>query len=142
MTFENLDKIFKGYTKVIKFIISACLMVLSILLVILCGEEILHLIKMILSTFREGYDKEFYKEFLKGVLTFFLYLEFVMMIQKYFAEDYHFPLRYFMYIGITATLRLIVVDHESGLETLYFSIAVLVLVIGYVLIRVIPNKKN
>lgn len=93
-------------------------------------------------TIQKDYDKEFYKEFLKTLLTFFLYFEFILMIIKYFKENYHFPLRFFMYIGITATIRVIIVDHESGLETLYFSLSILMLVIGYGIIRILSMLKE
>ncbi|MFK9860118.1 phosphate-starvation-inducible PsiE family protein, partial [Klebsiella pneumoniae] len=38
-------------------------------------------------------------------------------------------LRYFVYIGITAIVRLIIVDHESPLAVLIYSAAILILVI-------------
>ncbi|MBU5266888.1 phosphate-starvation-inducible PsiE family protein [Virgibacillus proomii] len=49
-----------------------------------------------------------YQLFLANILIFFLYFQFVAMIIKYFKENYHFPLRYFLYIGITAMIRLII----------------------------------
>ncbi|MNV72529.1 phosphate-starvation-inducible protein PsiE [compost metagenome] len=51
------------------------------------------------------------------------------MIIKYFEAHYHFPLRYFVYIGITAIIRLIIVDPETPMATLLYSGAILVLVI-------------
>jgi Flp pilus assembly protein TadB len=42
---------------------------------------------------------------------------------------FHFPLRYFVYIGITAIVRLIIVDHKSPLDVLIYSAAILLLVI-------------
>ncbi|MCM7231184.1 phosphate-starvation-inducible PsiE family protein [Enterobacter hormaechei] len=39
------------------------------------------------------------------------------------------PLRYFVYIGITAIVRLIIVDHKSPLDVLIYSAAILLLVI-------------
>ena len=44
-------------------------------------------------------------------------------------SGFHFPLRYFVYIGITAIVRLIIVDHESPLAVLIYSAAILILVI-------------
>lgn len=41
------------------------------------------------------------------------YFEFIALIVKYFQSGFHFPLRYFVYIGITAIVRLIIVDHKS-----------------------------
>lgn len=83
-----------------------------------------------------------HKKLLESVLIFFLYFEFLSMILKYFKDDYHFPLRYFMYIGITATIRYIVVDHEDALQTLYFCGSILLLVISYAVITLLSLYKN
>ncbi|NLZ53004.1 MAG: phosphate-starvation-inducible protein PsiE [Thermoanaerobacteraceae bacterium] len=107
---------------------------LVLLALILCGllvKEIFHLIN--LAFFQEG--ERAHTELLEGILVFFLYFEFIAMIVKYFQEDYHFPLRYFMYIGITAMVRLIVVVHEDPEQTLLFSGSILILVISYFLIN-------
>lgn len=131
--------ILKLFTKYTQIIINIFLIVLSMLLVFLLFKETCLLFEL---TIQKDYDKEFYKEFLKTLLTFFLYFEFILMIIKYFKENYHFPLRFFMYIGITATIRVIIVDHESGLETLYFSLSILMLVIGYGIIRILSMLKE
>lgn len=68
-------------------------------------------------------------ELLEGLLVYFLYFEFIALIIKYFEVKYHFPLRYFIYIGITAIIRLIIIDHESPMDTLLYAGAILVLVI-------------
>jgi len=86
-------------------------------------------------------EKQEYKYFLAKILVFFLYFEFITMIVKYFKEDYHFPLRYFMYIGITAMLRLIIVEHDSAKDTLLFALVILILIIGYYIINITPRER-
>ncbi len=51
------------------------------------------------------------KTLVEGLVVYFLYFEFIALIVKYFESGFHFPLRYFVYIGITAIVRLIIVDH-------------------------------
>ena len=63
------------------------------------------------------------------------------MIVKYFKEDYHFPMRYFIYIGITAMVRLIIVDHNQALDTLLYSLVILVLIIGYFIMNITPHDR-
>lgn len=63
------------------------------------------------------------------------------MIVKYFREDYHFPLRYFIYIGITAMVRLIIVDHEQPIDTLIYSLVILLLIVGYFIINITPLER-
>ena len=66
---------------------------------------------------------------IEGIVIYFLYFEFIALIVKYFQSGYHFPLRYFVYIGITAIIRLIIVDHKKPFDTLCYSAAILVLVV-------------
>lgn len=82
-----------------------------------------------------------YKLFLANILTFFLYFEFITMIVKYFKEDYHFPLRYFLYVGITAMTRLIIVDHDHPTNTLLYSVVILILIIGYFIMNLTPHER-
>ena len=50
--------------------------------------------------------------------------------KKYFKNNYHFPLRYFIYIGITAIIRLIIVQHDDPKSVLIWAAAILLLVIS------------
>lgn len=75
-------------------------------------------------------DQGNYQHFVEGILVFFLYFEFVALIVKYFKNNYHFPLRYFIYIGITAIIRLIIVQHDDPYSVLIWAGAILLLVIS------------
>ena len=69
-------------------------------------------------------------EILASIVTWFLYFEFLALISKYYQSGVHFPLRYFIYIGITAIVRLIILYHDDPMNTLIFSVAILVLLGG------------
>lgn len=112
---------------------------LCILALVLSFMLIIELIDFLQLLFIE--TKRDYQYFLSNILVFFLYFEFITMIVKYFKEDYHFPLRYFMYIGITAMVRLIIVDHKDALDTLFYSLVILVLIIGYYIINITPRER-
>lgn len=122
--------------RILQYALNSALIVLSIILCGLLGKEIFHLLE--LAFFEHG-DRVYY-DLLEGILVFFLYFEFIAMVVKYFREDYHFPLRYFMYIGITAMIRLIVVDHEDARQTLLYTFSILVLVVSYFLINFMHAK--
>ena len=47
-----------------------------------------------------------------------------------------------MYIGITAMIRLIVVDHDDARQTLLYTFCILVLVISYILITFRDAKRR
>ena len=69
-------------------------------------------------------------EILGSIVTWFLYFEFLALITKYYQSGLHFPLRYFIYIGITAIIRLIILYHDDPVHTLIFSVSILVLVVA------------
>lgn len=69
-------------------------------------------------------------EILGSIVTWFLYFEFLALIAKYYQSGLHFPLRYFIYIGVTAIVRLIILYHDDPMNTLIFSVSILVLVVA------------
>lgn len=75
-----------------------------------------------------------YTTFLEEIINFFLFFEFLSLVVKYFKNNFHFPLRYFIYIGITAIIRLIIVSHESAMDLFLWASAILALVISLVLV--------
>lgn len=107
-------------------VLNIALFLLAIVLCIMLGKEIIFFVKYAIL----HQDMSHY-ELLENILVFFLYFEFIAMIVKYFKENYHFPLRYFLYIGITALIRLIIVSHENAIHTLLHASSILVLIIGY-----------
>lgn len=83
-----------------------------------------------------------YTTFLEEIINFFLFFEFLSLVVKYFKNNFHFPLRYFIYIGITAIIRLIIVSHESALDLFLWSAAILALVISLVLVVQYGKEPN
>lgn len=117
-------------------VLNLSLVVLAMILSILLIKELFVFVQMLIES--ESTD---YKRFLANILIFFLYFEFIAMIVKYFKEDYHFPLRYFIYIGITAMIRLIIVNHDSAVNTLLYSLVILILIIGYFIMNITPRER-
>ncbi|MEH7068652.1 phosphate-starvation-inducible PsiE family protein, partial [Priestia megaterium] len=68
------------------------------------------------------------------VLVFFLYFAFVSMIMTYFKESCHFPLSYLLYIGITATIRFIIVNNNYQIGSLFLSLGIIALTISYLML--------
>ncbi|WP_435928189.1 phosphate-starvation-inducible protein PsiE [Dryocola sp. BD613] len=110
---------------VLQTVLNLGLLALGLILIIFLGKETLHLAN-VLFTPSEQASKYL---FIEGLVVYFLYFEFIALIVKYFQSGYHFPLRYFIYIGITAIVRLIVIDHKRPLDVLIYSGAILLLVI-------------
>ena len=134
--FAKVNSMKNIISQILQIILNISLTILALVLSIMLVLELVEFLKMIFSSKQRDY-----KYFLNNILVFFLYFEFITMIVKYFEEDYHFPLRYFMYIGITAMVRLIIVEHEQPTDTLVFSLVILVLIIGYYIINITPRAR-
>lgn len=132
----DYPKLIKAIPKGLQVFLNICLVLLAFILSYLLMKELFEFLRI----FIEGNSND-YKLFLANILIFFLYFEFITMIIKYFKEDYHFPLRYFIYIGITAMIRLIIVEHDHPLNTLIYSLVILVLIIGYYIINITPLER-
>ncbi|WP_130833329.1 phosphate-starvation-inducible protein PsiE [[Erwinia] mediterraneensis] len=109
----------------LQWVLNLGLLILALILVVFLGKETIHLANVLLNT---GEQASSYL-LIDGIVIYFLYFEFIALIVKYFQSGYHFPLRYFVYIGITAIIRLIIVDHKNPFDTLCYSGAILVLVV-------------
>ncbi|WP_456278745.1 phosphate-starvation-inducible protein PsiE [Bacillus sp. AK128] len=133
---KKFTYVLKMAPKFFQIVLNVSLLFLAVILSFLLVQE-LFTFSYILWT--DGVND--YKEFLARILIFFLYFEFIAMIVKYFKEDYHFPLRYFLYIGITAMVRLIIVDYDNPIDTLINSLVILVLIIGYFIMNITPRER-
>ena len=75
---------------------------------------------------------------IEDILLLFIYLELGVMVGIYFKTN-HMPIRFLLYVAITALTRMIVgeiqVNDEPNMAILYASIAILLLVISNFIIR-------
>lgn len=132
----DYSRLILAIPKCLQVFLNICLVLLALILSFLLMKELFEFCR----SFIEGNSND-YKLFLANILIFFLYFEFITMIIKYFKEDYHFPLRYFIYIGITAMIRLIIVEHDHPVNTFIYSMVILVLIVGYYIINITPLER-
>ncbi|MED3572323.1 phosphate-starvation-inducible protein PsiE [Cytobacillus praedii] len=132
-----VENIIRWIPLMLQLILNVSLVILAGILSALLVKELIVFIELLFNN-----DSNDYKLFLANILIFFLYFEFISMIVKYFKENYHFPLRYFIYIGITAMIRLIIVDHDNPMNTLLYSIVILVLIFGYFIMYITPRERS
>lgn len=124
------DRLIKFY----QFVLNAALIILSLILGYFLFRELYYILNDALSGNTNVH------EILEKVLVFFLYFGFISMIIRYFIENYHFPLRYLLYIGITSTIRFIITNNGNSLQNLWLSLVILVLMISYIMLT--PKLKN
>ncbi|MDR2990440.1 MAG: phosphate-starvation-inducible protein PsiE [Burkholderiaceae bacterium] len=113
----------KTLSKLMKRLLSCLLIALVIILLCFLIRTTWVLVAILLDK-HSNYDGH---QMIGAIIIWFLYFEFIALIAKYFESKFHFPLRYFIYIGITAIIRLIILDHENPTGTLVYSVAILVL---------------
>ncbi|QWH51691.1 phosphate-starvation-inducible protein PsiE [Bacillus mycoides] len=120
---KNFKKVFSFFPIVLQYIINVALICLGIVLSVFLMKEVIQFIQE-----RKLNSEESSYHLIDSIVVFFLYFEFIVMIIKYFQMNFHFPLRYFIYIGITAIVRLIIIDHDSPMDSLIYACAILVLI--------------
>lgn len=130
------DQLFVSH--IFQIILNTALILLAIVLCVMLGKELFYFVQH--AFLDAGVESQYL--YFERILIFFLYFEFVAMIIIYFQENYHFPIRYFLYIGITAMVRLVIVDHDNPVNTFLHTCAILILIIGYYIINRATAQKS
>lgn len=112
-------------SRFMQWFLSGVLFVLGGILSVLLLMNTWSLIMLVFEQHQMGGN-----EILGSIVTWFLYFEFLALIAKYYQSGLHFPLRYFIYIGVTAIIRLIILYHDDPMHTLLFSLSILVLLVA------------
>ncbi|AOH53294.1 phosphate-starvation-inducible protein PsiE [Peribacillus muralis] len=126
----------RSLIKLYQIVLNIALIILSFILTYFLFRELYYILSDILLE-----NKDVHRTFSK-ILVFFLYFGFISMILTYFKESHHFPLRYLLYIGITATIRFIIVNNGNSFQNLWLSLVILMLTISYILLPSPEGSKN
>ncbi|WP_332275829.1 phosphate-starvation-inducible protein PsiE [Bacillus velezensis] len=127
---------FKKAPYLLQALLNVCLFFLAIALSGLLISETWYIVQFVYKSLFNKVDS--YYEMLGELLIFFMYFEFIALIIKYFKSDFHFPLRYFIYIGITAVIRLIIIDHDQAISTFWWAMAILSMICAFFIV----NRRN
>lgn len=134
---QNHSHFSKIISSLLQWVLNISLVILAAILVIFLAQETYSLaLVLLIETNKASYL------LIEKIVVYFLYFEFLALIVKYFKTNYHFPLRYFIYIGITAMVRLIIVDHSSAVNTLLFSGSILLMVLALFLVSTERLRKS
>ena len=134
---NQLEKLPKIVIGILKVVLSTALIALAVVLVIALAKITYSLALMVINP-----SSVVPYAVAEEAVMFFLYFGFIGLIVQYFKSGYHFPLRYFIYAGITAMLRLIIVNHESSVDTILFAGAILIMVIALCLVLYSNKLRN
>ncbi len=126
----------KWLIKMYQMMLNTSLIFLSFIITYFLFRELYYILNDALLS-----NKNVHEIFSK-ILIFFLYFGFISIIVRYFEEDHHFPLRYLLYIGITATIRFIIVNNKEPIQIFWLSLVIFVLIISYLLLPPAEAKNH
>ncbi|WP_057002708.1 phosphate-starvation-inducible PsiE family protein [Agrilactobacillus composti] len=115
-------------------VVDAFLTVLAILMLVAMVKQLI-----ILGEYAFA-EKLSFTTMITNSLSFFMYFEFTMMIKKYIDEGHHIPIRYLVYIALTAILRQEMVTHGDATQTLILSIAIFLLVLTLIALEIVEGR--
>ena len=72
-------------------------------------------------------------------LMLFLFFEIIVIVKEYYVKDAHLSIETFLFVAITALVRVILLKHENYVETLSLSFSVFILIVTLVFYR--KNRK-
>ncbi|MBP6360081.1 MAG: phosphate-starvation-inducible PsiE family protein [Enterococcus sp.] len=117
--------VFQRFEKIIGQAVDILIGILIIVVLIVMGESIYMMIQHVIPLTEIGEMSYLIEE----IATMFILLEIILMLLKYIKDDHHIPIRYLVLISMTAILRELLLEHGGGIDTLYLSLAILVLVV-------------
>ncbi len=129
---ENMKKFYQWADKtgaLLQVLSLICISLLGLALVYFMVDELIAVIKI--STITTDTD---YYNLLEGVVTFFLFFEFVAMVINILRNGGHISVNFLLGLGITALVRWLITEHEKSLDDLIVSLAVLALVVSTILL--------
>ncbi|MBV7389795.1 MULTISPECIES: phosphate-starvation-inducible PsiE family protein [Enterococcus] len=120
-----MGKEFKLFEKIVSTIIDVVLAILVLVVLVVMVEAVYTIVRHVIPL--ESISE--LSILIEEVATLFILLEIILMLMRYVKEGHHIPVRYLILISITAILRELLLAHGSGVETLFLSMAILVLVL-------------
>lgn len=124
------ERVFDYFTRLLFLLLNICIALLAIILMVFLFKECIEMINSFLinKTVKYNYVVE-------KMLVAFMHIEFILLIIQYFKKNYHFSLQFFIYVGITAVIRFIIVEHYNAIETMILSLTIVVLIIALYLLK-------
>lgn len=116
---------FNRFDNIVSSVVDIMLGFLVLVVLVVMGESIYHMITAVvpLHSLRDLYP------LIEEIATLFILLEIILMLLRYVREGHHIPVRYLILISITAICRELLLAHGGGVEALFLSLAILILVL-------------
>ncbi|MBM7544281.1 phosphate-starvation-inducible PsiE family protein [Periweissella beninensis] len=112
------------------YVLGIAMLILGLLMM---GFFIKEVAELTILLFDGQLKIEFYKVS-EIILETFMFFEFVVLTREYFMQD-HISLQNFMYIGVTAMLRNLLVYHDDTIGILIQTSAIAILILVLIIYR-------
>lgn len=126
--FDKLGAVLQGLSLI-------CVAMLGLALLYFMVDELIAVVKISTVTTETNYFK-----LLEGVVTFFLFFEFIAMVINILRNGGHISVNFLLGLGITALVRWLITEHDKPLDDLIISLAVLILVGSTILLAKFVNE--
>ncbi|GBG96145.1 phosphate-starvation-inducible protein PsiE [Lactococcus termiticola] len=126
-----LEKVEKKILNFLTHISFLLLIFIGMVIVYLLFRESYHLISLSISP---NNDEQYY-DILEGILSFFIFFEFLTLIIMSIKNKGHVSMTFLVSLGVTSLVRVLLTYHESLQGVLYISVAILILIIGVAILR-------
>lgn len=125
----------KKISKLFEYLLDIAMFIIGLLMFGLLAKQIIAVTQLILlPNFTENLP-----EITDASLMLFLFFEIIVIVKEYYVKDAHLSIETFLFVAITALVRVILLKHENYIETLSLSFSVLILIITLVFYR--KNRK-
>lgn len=121
------DHLMKKIQQLIDVLVNALLIILVLTVVIMMIESVYILLREAIAF----QTNDALYGFVKDIATIFILLEIIEMLWLYIKENHTIHVRFLILICMTAILRQVLLAHGSGLDTMFFAIAILILAVVY-----------
>jgi len=81
-------------------------------------------------------------EIVERIFFIFLEIEIAAAIKIYFQANFHFPLRFFLYVGVTDLVRNLIIRQDDAKAALWLSLAVVLIIVALTLWEMKDRKKQ
>lgn len=121
----------KRISQIFEFILDIGMSIIGVVMVILFVRQLINVSTLIIGPHFEAN----LPEITDGSLMLFLFFEIIVIVKEYYVKDAHLSIETFLFVGITALVRVILIKHDNYVETLMLSLSVLILILTLVFYR-------
>ena len=126
----------KRISQIFEFILDIGMSIIGMVMVILFVRQLINVSTLIIGPHFESN----LPEITDGSLMLFLFFEIIVIAKEYYVKDAHLSIETFLFVAITALVRVILIKHDNYIETLTLSLSVLILILTLVFYRKSRNR--